>query len=170
MVHRILTHLRHWWREMWLTSTLGSALIPTKLRASLLRASGLSIETGSKVYGRCFFGGPEVQIGRDVAIGHECFFDTQAPIEIRDRTTIGPRCTFVTSTHVIGPSEKRCGPPRSESITISEGCWLGARVTILPGVTVGTGCVLAAGAVVTKDCEPNGLYAGVPARRVRDLP
>jgi acetyltransferase-like isoleucine patch superfamily enzyme len=40
---------------------------------------------------------------------------------------------------------------------------------IMPGVEVGPGCVVAAGAVVIKDCEPNGLYAGVPAKRVRDL-
>jgi maltose O-acetyltransferase len=40
---------------------------------------------------------------------------------------------------------------------------------VLPGVTVGDGCVIAAGAVVNADCQPDGLYAGVPARRVRDL-
>jgi maltose O-acetyltransferase len=40
---------------------------------------------------------------------------------------------------------------------------------VLPGVTIGAGCAVAAGAVVTADCEPDGLYAGVPARRVRDL-
>jgi maltose O-acetyltransferase len=40
---------------------------------------------------------------------------------------------------------------------------------LLPGVTVGDGCVIAAGSVVTGDCEPHGVYAGVPAKRVRDL-
>ena len=39
----------------------------------------------------------------------------------------------------------------------------------MPGVTIGEGCIVAAGAVVTKDCESHGLYAGVPARRIRDL-
>jgi maltose O-acetyltransferase len=47
--------------------------------------------------------------------------------------------------------------------------WMGARVTVLPGVTVGDGCVIAAGAVVTKDCEPGGVYAGLPARRIRSV-
>lgn len=52
---------------------------------------------------------------------------------------------------------------------MEDGCWLGGNVTVLPGVTIGRGCVIAAGAVVTKSCDPNGLYAGVPARRIRDL-
>ncbi|WP_372495087.1 acyltransferase [Nocardioides pinisoli] len=50
------------------------------------------------------------------------------------------------------------------------GAWIGAAVTVLPGVTIGPGCVVAAGSVVTADCQANGLYAGVPARRIRDLP
>lgn len=43
------------------------------------------------------------------------------------------------------------------------------RAMLLPGVTVGKGCVVAAGAVVAADCAPNGLYGGVPARRIKDL-
>ncbi|MBR1536811.1 MAG: hypothetical protein IJ630_07725 [Treponema sp.] len=46
--------------------------------------------------------------------------------------------------------------------------WIGANVTILDGVTVASGCVLAAGSVVTKSTEPNGVYAGVPARRIKE--
>lgn len=52
---------------------------------------------------------------------------------------------------------------------IKDGCWVGANVTIIPGVTIGEGCIIAAGAVVTKNCEPDGLYAGVPAKRIKDL-
>jgi maltose O-acetyltransferase len=43
-------------------------------------------------------------------------------------------------------------------------------VIIMPGVTVGNGCIIASGALVNKDCAPNGLYAGVPAIRIKDLP
>jgi maltose O-acetyltransferase len=52
-------------------------------------------------------------------------------------------------------------------VRIGDRCWIGARATILPGVSIGDGTVVAAGAVVTKDCEPDALYAGVPARRLR---
>jgi acetyltransferase-like isoleucine patch superfamily enzyme len=40
---------------------------------------------------------------------------------------------------------------------------------VAPGVNVGSGCIIAAGALVVRDCEPNGLYAGVPAKRIKDL-
>ena len=74
-----------------------------------------------------------------------------------------------TWTHEIGPEAQRAGPTSVRPVTIADGCWIGARATILPGVTVGRGCIVAAGAVVSGDCEPNGLYAGVPAVRKRDL-
>ena len=57
-----------------------------------------------------------------------------------------------------------------EPIRVEAGSWLGAGVLVLPGVTIGHGSVIAAGAVVTKSTCADGLYAGVPARRVRDLP
>jgi maltose O-acetyltransferase len=57
----------------------------------------------------------------------------------------------------------------SRNVEIGDRVWLGARAMVLPGVTVGDGCVVAAGAVVTRDCEPDGVYAGVPARRIRPV-
>jgi acetyltransferase-like isoleucine patch superfamily enzyme len=54
-------------------------------------------------------------------------------------------------------------------VRIGNGCWIGAGVTILPGVTIGEGCVIGAGSVVTRSTEANGLYVGMPARRVREL-
>ena len=64
-------------------------------------------------------------------------------------------------------TQGRAGDP--EAIYVGEGCFIGANVTVLPGVNVGEGCVIAAGAVITRDCAPDGLYGGVPARRIRDL-
>lgn len=54
-------------------------------------------------------------------------------------------------------------------ITVGDGCWIGTNVTILPGVNIRNGCVIGAGSLVTKDCEPNGLYVGVPAKRIKEL-
>jgi acetyltransferase-like isoleucine patch superfamily enzyme len=75
----------------------------------------------------------------------------------------------LTSTHAIGPHHARLGDWRYLPVTIGAGCWIAARSVIMPGVTIGDGCIVAAGAVVLEDCEPDGLYAGVPARRIRDL-
>lgn len=91
-----------------------------------------------------------------ITIGNNCF--------------IAMNCVLTTSTHEIGDSKRRAGNNRLLPIIIEDGCWLGTNVTVLPGVTIGRGCIIAAGAVVTKNCEPNGMYAGVPARRIKDLP
>jgi acetyltransferase-like isoleucine patch superfamily enzyme len=79
------------------------------------------------------------------------------------------RVMLVTSSHAVGPCERRAGPLKPAPITVGDGCWIGAGAVLLPGVTVHDGCVIASGAVVTGDCAADGLYAGVPARRVRDL-
>jgi acetyltransferase-like isoleucine patch superfamily enzyme len=69
----------------------------------------------------------------------------------------------------MGPPDRRVGAYIEAPIVIEDGVWVGSRATVLAGVTVGRGCTIAAGAVVREDCAPNGFYAGIPARRVRDL-
>jgi len=98
------------------------------------------------------------------------FFDGSAPIHIGKNCGIGMEVLFCTSTHLPGPPTERAGPVHPQPITVGDGCWIGARAVILPGVTIGEGCVIAAGAVVHRDCAPNSLYAGVPARRIKELP
>jgi len=76
----------------------------------------------------------------------------------------------ITSTHRLGDARRRAGEWEARPVRIEDGCWIGAGAILLPGVAVGEGCVVAAGAVVRESCEPNGLYGGVPARRLEDLP
>jgi len=63
----------------------------------------------------------------------------------------------------------RAGETEYLDINIGKGCWICANVLILPGVTIGEGTVVAAGAVVTSDLEPDCLYAGVPALKIKQL-
>lgn len=65
--------------------------------------------------------------------------------------------------------QKCGGVSKTAPIRIEDGCWIGANVTILPGVTIKAGTVIAAGAVVIHDCDENALYGGVPAKKIRDL-
>ncbi|MNP69519.1 Maltose O-acetyltransferase [compost metagenome] len=74
-----------------------------------------------------------------------------------------------SSTHEPGDVSRRAGKPSGKSIKIGDGTWIGTRAVILPGVTIGEGCIISAGAVVTKDCEPNAMYAGVPAKKIKEL-
>ena len=143
---------------------------PNRLRVELLRRWGMQIAAGTEIGPRCHFSGPGVILG-------ECFLNREVQLDASGTATItigegcelGPGTMLTTSHHEIGPASRRSGVAAPRSIVIERGCWLGARVLVLPGVTVGAGCVLAAGCVANRDCEPNGLYAGVPARRIRDL-
>jgi maltose O-acetyltransferase len=74
-----------------------------------------------------------------------------------------------TSNHEVGDEFKRWAAYKTAPISVGAGVWLGARVLVLPGVTIGDSCVVGAGSVVTKDLEPNAAYAGVPAKKLRDL-
>lgn len=110
-----------------------------------------------------------LKIGAGTYINYRCFIDNVADVTIGERTAIAMDVMLCTSSHEIGPDNRRAGSATGKPITIGNGCWIGTRVTVLPGVTIGDGCVVAAGAVVTMDCAPNGLYAGIPARRVKDF-
>jgi maltose O-acetyltransferase len=151
-------------------SVLASTLIPVALRVRALRACGMQIGAGAQIRGQCFVMTPaNVRLGDGAFVNTRCYLESLAPITIGPRTELAMDVLLCTSSHHIGGPEKRGGPSFSEPIEIGSGCWLGARSTVLPGVTVGDGCVIASGAVVTADCEPNGFYAGVPARRLREL-
>jgi len=145
-----------------------SPLVPTVVRFLIYRAAGLDLRT-HKIYPRCFFGGNHVSIGKGTFVSYGCFFDAVANISIGDRCAIANEVCFVTSYHLVGGPEARAGERRARPIRIGNGCWVGARATLLPGVSVGDGCIIGAGAVVTKDCEANTLYAGVPARLIKRL-
>lgn len=150
-------------------NTLASSrAIPDRRRWRLLKILGLDVQHSSITPGS-FFGSTKVSIGERTFINQECFFDAFDQITIGADVAFGPRVTVLTSSHETGPSSRRSGAIQGKPVIIGDGCWIGAAATILPGVTIGAGCVVAAGAVVTAECAPNGLYAGVPARRVRDL-
>lgn len=108
-----------------------------------------------------------IVIGDETFINQNCYISSQ--VTIGNKVSIGPEVMLLSDTHKIGKSQQRAGENSYPEIVIEEGCWLGARVMILGGVRIEKGCVIAAGAVVTKDCKANGLYAGVPARKIRDL-
>jgi maltose O-acetyltransferase len=142
----------------------------SNLRVVLLRMSGVKVGKDCFIRGGMQFQeGFNVTIGNGVFINAGCCFDTSALVTIGNRVTISYNVTFVTGDHIIGPQESRAGESNPRSITIEEGAWLGARSTVLPGVTIGHGAIVAAGAIVTKDVPPNTLVAGVPARPLKSL-
>jgi maltose O-acetyltransferase len=155
-----------------------SRLLPqfsfNRTRTSLLRALGVRIGSGSLIMGGFEITGPGraselLSIGVDTLVSGPLHVDLGAAVRIGDRVRFGHHVLLLTIDHEIGPSEYRCGRLVSAPITIEDGAWLGSRVTVLAGVTIGQGAVIGAGSVVTRDVAPNTLAAGVPARFVRDL-
>lgn len=145
-----------------------SKLMPNILRYWVYKICGLNIKS-YRISPNCFFSGNKVSIGRKTFINYHCFFDNSDSIEIGERCAIGYEVMFCTSTHKIGESQQRANTPYGLPIKVGNGCWIGARSTILAGVTIEHGCVIGSGTVVIKDCKANGLYVGVPAKRIRDL-
>ena len=101
------------------------------------------------------------------------FYCTEAPLIIGKKVVFGPRPTIITGDHridvlgnyIVDNVDKL--PENDQPVIIEDDVWCGANVTILKGVTIGRGSVIAAGAVVTKPIPPYSIAGGVPARVLR---
>ena len=147
----------------------------SRSRTALFRVAGVRIGEQSLVMGPIRITGVGdpcryLTIGCFTIITGPLHVDLGAPVQIGDGVRIGHDVTMLTINHVIGGVSLRSGESEFSPIVIGDGTWIASRVVILPGVTVGRGAVVAAGAVVTRDVPPNTLVAGVPARVVRELP
>lgn len=157
------------WRDLLLNTLFASALVPVPLRTRLLRLYGLKIGRGVFVSPTVWFGSKRVSIGDRSFVNYGCRFNTTAPIVIGADCAVGMDVVFATDSHELGGHDRRAGAGTAAPITVGSGVWIGARAVLLQGVTVGDGAVIAAGAVVVRDCPADGLYAGVPAALVRSL-
>ncbi len=106
--------------------------------------------------------GKNIQIGKDVFINSGCCLQDQGGIKIGDGCLIGHQVVFATINHDLAPDNR--GNMHFAPIVLGKNVWVGAHATILQGVTIGDGAIIAAGAVVTKDVPINAIVAGVPAK------
>lgn len=156
-----------WWH--WLVNGVAaSPALSRPARARLLKAAGFDVGTAIVESG-CHFFSADIGLGDWCVINSDCYIDNRARVEVGDGAGLAHGVMVCTSTHDLGDETKRWGAYRTAPVTIAAGAWVGVRATLLPGVTVAPGCIIGAGAVVTGDTEPNGLYVGIPALRKRDL-
>jgi maltose O-acetyltransferase len=150
---------------------LASRLCSNSLRGRLLRTQGWLIGEGSIVRWGLDFTTKKVTIGSASFIGRHGFIDGCGTLTIGNNVRIGPHVKILTTTHPIESAiiRRTFGVDFDLDTRIEHGCWLGTGVVILPGITIAQGCVIAAGALIASDTEENGLYSGVPARRMKDL-
>jgi acetyltransferase-like isoleucine patch superfamily enzyme len=113
----------------------------------------------------------KLDIGPGVVTGARVTINVDAPVRLGRNVSLGPEVIIYTGTHKLGPgSQRRLQDLVAKPVTIEDGCWIGLAAIILPGVTIGHGSVVAAGAVVTQDVPPDSYVEGNPAQVVRKLP
>jgi acetyltransferase-like isoleucine patch superfamily enzyme len=154
----------------WL-NLLGNTWSANRLRAQLLRLAGFrgihpSASVSKQV--QLFYLRDGFTLGEGSFVNVGCFFE--GPVRIGRYCEIGSRCVFVTAKHVL-PAQNKSLRPLIEQVPIvlEDHVWIGANATLLPGVHIGHGAVIGAGAVVTKNVPPNTVVAGVPARYIRQV-
>lgn len=149
----------------------GQSLVRT--RTVLLRAAGVHIGEASLIQGPLRITGPgpisKLSIGSRTLVTGNLHIDLGASVQIGDRVRIGHNVTLLTVDHEVGGPELRAGRSFYEPIKIGDGVWVASHAKILPGVSIGAGAIVAAGAVVTRDVPPNTLVGGVPARVIKTL-
>ncbi len=113
--------------------------------------------------------GKNVHLGKNVFININNYFMDGSTITIGDNVFIGPSCGFYTATHPLDYKARNEGLEKALPIVVGDNCWFGANVSVMPGVTIGEGCVIGAGAVVTRDMPANSVIGGVPAQVIKRL-
>jgi acetyltransferase-like isoleucine patch superfamily enzyme len=151
------------------------ALFP-QLRAPWLRLLGARVGRRTVLHDVRFFnlyrrGLAGLDIGDECFVGDECLFDLAEGVRLERQVTLAERVLLLTHTNV-GYADHPLQahfPALAAPVVVEEGAFLGANVTVLPGVRVGSRSFVAAGSVVTADVPPRTLVAGVPARALRAL-
>jgi maltose O-acetyltransferase len=136
------------------------------VRKLFYRLSGMEIGRGSAIHIKaCFYQPRNIEIGDDTIVGYRSFLDGRAKLKIGSHVDIASEVMIYNSEHDIN-AEDFAGTTEviEEPVEIGDYVFIGPRAIILPGVKVGKGAVIAAGAVVTKDVPEFGIAGGVPAK------
>jgi maltose O-acetyltransferase len=133
------------------------------------RVLGVRIGPGAGVHLGCrlwFYGPGQMRrdgltIGARSRINRDCSLDARGSIRIGDDVSVSPEVFVLSASHGVDDPEFRV---ETAPVVIEDNVWIGTRAMVLPGVTLGRGCVVCAGAVVTRDVAPLTIVGGVPAR------
>jgi maltose O-acetyltransferase len=145
-----------------------------RIRTVLFRFTGSEVGDGGFLLGKVSIVGPrgaatKLQMGQRCLVGAGVTFGLDGPITLGNDVCIGPGATLYTGTHQLGVGSRRMGKVTARPIVVEDGVWIGMQALILPGVRLGRGCVIGAGAVVHENVPPNSLVRGNPATVVKKL-
>jgi maltose O-acetyltransferase len=150
---------------VWLPRSCGGRALRSSLSRHLLGKQGrdLVLEKGTLPHKRLF-------VGDRVQIGADCRFMIGGRVTLGDDVLLAPEIIFVDSNHNwdrLDVPIKDQGSMSPQPIVVEQGAWIGIRAVILPGVRIGQGAIVGAGAVVTRDIPEYAIAAGNPAKVVR---
>jgi acetyltransferase-like isoleucine patch superfamily enzyme len=151
-----------------LSSALNASTTIEEIRDRLTQIIGKQIDESITIFIPFYTNfGRHIIIGKNVFINHACSFLDLGGITIEDDVLIGPKVNLITENHPVDPSQRKSLV--LNPILIKRNAWIGAGVTILPGVTVGENSIIAAGAVVTKNVADNTIVGGIPAKVIKSI-
>jgi acetyltransferase-like isoleucine patch superfamily enzyme len=141
------------------------AKVPShRFRCTVYRSFGMKIGPTAHVYGGLEVREPHrVSIGNGVIVGHDVILDGRGGLSVESNVNISSQTAIWTMTH---DPQSSTFEATTAPVVVEKHAWLGFRCTVLPGVRIGEGAVVASGAIVTKDVAPYAIVAGVPARQV----
>lgn len=132
------------------------------IRLAIFRLAGVTIGRQSTIHIGCRFYQPKnITVGEGTIIGDHATLDGRAPLTIGNHVDMASGVWIYNSQHDIHAQDMR---PIEAPVTIEDYVFIGPRAIILPGVTIGKGAVVAAGAVVTKNVPPRAIVGGIPAQ------
>lgn len=137
-------------------------------KRKLLNKIGFNIGENTKIVGPIYCDS-KLTIGKNCWIGKNLIINGNGSVLIGNNCDIAPEVSFQTGGHQIGSKHRRAGKGKSYSIIIRDGCWIGARSTILGGVTIDNGVVVASCACITKSIGESVLVGGVPGKVIKKL-
>lgn len=139
---------------------------PAEVRALLGEITGQKIDASVTISLPFYTDfGKHIRIGKDVFINKGVICVDLGGIKIEDHVLIGPMSRLITVDHLLAPDKRR--GLKVQQIIIKKNAWVGANVTILPGVTIGENAVIAADSTVTQDVPANAVVAGTPAKIIK---
>lgn len=113
--------------------------------------------------------GSNITVGDNFYTNHNVTILDGAPVTFGDNVFIAPGCVFSTAGHPIDVEQRNQGLEIALPITVGDNVWIGANVTVIPGVTIGSNTVIGAGSVVTRDIPDGVVAAGNPCRVIREV-
>jgi len=167
LISKIFNRIKTVCLEFWLMILRFVGFIPLHfIRKFFYLISGVKMSWNSTIHiGANFFNPSNITIGHDTIIGDHCFMDGRSSLKIGNHVGIASQVLIYNDEHDINSNDygNSFGP-----VEIGDYVFIGPRAIILPGVKIGKGAVVAAGAVVTKDIPDFEIWGGVPAKKISD--